>query len=72
MKRQRKSRSADSWPSWTDDIRFAPTEREERWASEVFNQGDEGHTSDFPPDEVLEQLAGEFQAIERLERGLSL
>ncbi len=76
MKRvQRKSRSrryesALNWPGWTDEVRFAPTEDDVRWASDAMNQGDDGHTNDDPPDEYYDQLAAESQAIDRLERGL--
>lgn len=69
-------KSAEHWPS-TDEIdgftyRPGPDPAEALWASDVLNQGDEGHTSDDPPDDVLEQLAGEAEAMDRLERGLSL
>ncbi len=66
-------RSAEHWPS-TEDIdgftyRPGPAPADARWASEVFNQGDNGHTSDYPPDDYYDQLAAESQAMDRLERG---
>ncbi len=73
-RRERRYLSAKDWPS-TEDIdgftyRPGPDPADVRWASEVFNQGDDGHTSDYPPDEYYDQLAGEAEAISRLERGL--
>ena len=69
-------KSAEHWPSTEDIDGFTyglardPDPADAGWASEVFNQGDGGHTSDYPPDEYYDQLAGEAEAISRLERGL--
>jgi len=66
---QRKSRStryesAESWPSWTDEARYVPTEQEERWAAENLNDGAGDAT-----DEYFDLLADEAAHRDRLERG---
>ncbi len=73
-RRERRYLSAKDWPSTEEIDGFTygpgPDPADARWASDSFNQGDDGHTTDFPPDDVLDQLAGEAEAISRHERGL--
>jgi hypothetical protein len=51
---ERKSRTgryetASDWPTWTDDVRFVPTDADAAWASQNLNDG-VGHTTENPPD----------------------
>ncbi|WP_435020740.1 hypothetical protein TA3x_001995 [Tundrisphaera sp. TA3] len=60
--RQRRGTAA-TWPSWTDDYRYFPTqEDDDRVASEAQYEG--------PTDEVLEQQANEAAELDRLSRGV--
>src|SRR4051794_969441 len=59
----------DSWPAWTNDVAFWPTEADAEWAAANLNDGD-GHTDDPTPDEVYDQRAAESLALDRMERGL--
>lgn len=66
-------KSAEHWPS-TEEIdaftyRPGPDPADSRWASDALNQGDEGHATDYPPDDYYDQLAAESEAMDRLERG---
>jgi hypothetical protein len=63
----RRYNSAAEWPSWTDEIRFAPTDVDAAWAAE--NLGTDDQTDDPIPDDLL---AGEAEAQDRLENGLLL
>jgi hypothetical protein len=64
--------SVAEWPSWTDEIRLelGPDPEDARWAAENFN---DGFDFDGPvPDEVLDLLADEAAAQDRIDRGFSL
>ena len=61
--------SAAEWPSWTDEVRFVPTDADAAWAAEHLNE-DDGETADDDP--LWETLADEAMAQDRLERGLCL
>ncbi len=72
-RRERQYQSAKDWP-YTPEIdgyQWNPTTEDAAWAAANLNDGD-GHTTDNPPEDVLEQMAGEAEAMDRLERGLSL
>jgi hypothetical protein len=66
----RRYNSAAEWPSWTDEIRFAPTDADAAWAGE--NLGTNDQTDDPIPDDVLDLLADEAEALSRIERGHAL
>jgi hypothetical protein len=66
----RRYNSAAEWPSWTDEIRFAPTDADAAFAAENLNT--DWHTEDPIPDEVLDLLADEAEAQSRIERGHAL
>jgi hypothetical protein len=60
-------RSAADWPSWTDEVRYGigPTPEDARWWAEQ----NEDHDADGPPDDLLDALADEAAALDRIERG---
>jgi hypothetical protein len=69
---------AAEWPSTPEIDGFfwelgpepsGPTEAEARWAAVILN-GDDFHTDQPTPDDVLEQGAGEAMAQDQLERGI--
>lgn len=64
--------AADGWPDWTDEETWElgpPTEADAAWWSE---QNDTWDSVEEPPDSWWDQLAGEAEAQDRLERGLLL
>jgi hypothetical protein len=68
-----KRRPADDWPRWTDADRYelGPDPEDARWASENLN-GDDCHADEPTPDHVLDQWAGESEALDRHERGQAM
>ena len=50
--------AADTWPDWTDDDRWVPTDDDRRWAAENLNH-DDCHTDDPMPDDVYDGRAEE-------------
>ena len=59
------------WPAWTDDslwelgpVPHGPTEADAQWAAESLN-GDDFHTDDPTPDDVLDSLAEEAESQAR-------
>jgi hypothetical protein len=64
--RRESTQPAAEWPSWTDEDRYelGPDPDDIRWAAENLSD-------DEPvPDDVLDLLADEAAALDRLERGL--
>src|SRR4051812_17410413 len=68
-------KSAAQWPAWTDEYRWelgpeshGPSEADALWAAENLN-GDDYHTDEPTPDEVLDQLAEDAEAQSRYEHG---
>ena len=67
-----RSASAADWPS-TPEIdgrvwNIGPEPEDARWAATHLN-GDDWHTEEQVPDDALDRLAGEAEALDRLERG---
>jgi hypothetical protein len=67
------SKTTESWPNWTEDFRWelGPDPEESREASELLN-GQDYHSQDETPDDILEQQAGEAAAQSCLDRGIRL
>jgi hypothetical protein len=71
-KRPRHQQAACDWPS-TPDIdghvwSLGPEPEDARWAEAHLN-GDDWHTEEPVPDEILDRMAAEAEALARLERG---
>jgi hypothetical protein len=71
-KSTRRYESAAEWPEWTDEVRYepGPDPEDAQWAAE--NHNDDWHADSLPPDEILDILASEAEALDRLERGFFL
>jgi hypothetical protein len=71
------NKSAAEWPMSSDidghtwEIGPGPTEADAQWAAENLN-GDDYHTDEPTPDEVLDRLAAEAEAQDRIENGTLL
>jgi hypothetical protein len=65
---RRRYQSPQDWPSWTDDVRFVPSDADVAWASQNLNDG-VGHADVNPPDSYYDDLAEQAEHQDRLERG---
>jgi hypothetical protein len=70
-------KSAAEWPTspdiagYTWELGPGPTEADAQWAAQNLND-DDFHTEDPTPDEVLDRLAEEAEAQDRIENGTLL
>jgi hypothetical protein len=69
-----RGKSAAEWPmspeidGFTWELGPGPTEADPQWAAENLN-GDDFHTDEPTPDDVLDQLAEDAEAQSRYEQG---
>jgi hypothetical protein len=69
---RRRYESAAEWPAWTDEVRIelGPDPEDAQWVAEHLN--DDWDSDSLPPDDLLDLLADEAEALDRLERGFFL